>query len=119
MTWIEDAAMHAVLDWQRRGLERHPATFSSPQTPRAIVDGEPRILFSSSNYLGLAERSEVIGAARQAIRTFGAGSGGSRLATGTSTAHELVESTLAAFLDYPDAILFGSGFAANLSLIHI
>ena len=92
MTWIEDTATKALLDWQRRGLERHPATFSSPQTPRAIVDGEPRILFSSSNYLGLAERSEVIGAARQAIRTFGVGSGGSRLATGTSTAHELVRS---------------------------
>ena len=117
MTWIEDTATKALLDWQRRGLERHPATFSSPQTPRAIVDGEPRILFSSSNYLGLAERSEVIGAARQAIRTFGAGSGGSRLATGTSTAHELVESTLAAFLDYPDAILFGSGFAANTGVL--
>ena len=94
MTWIEDAATHTVLDWRQRGLERHPATFSSPQTPRAIVDGETRILFSSSNYLGLAERSEVIEAAWQAVRTFGVGSGGSRLATGTSTAHEHVESSL-------------------------
>ncbi|AWB81404.1 8-amino-7-oxononanoate synthase [Corynebacterium yudongzhengii] len=113
MTWLEASAEQSLNSWRRRGLERIPATFASAPTPEAVIDSRTMVLFSSSNYLGLAQHPRVIEAASRAGAFFGAGSGGSRLTTGTTSAHREVERVFAEFLGYPEAVLFSSGFAAN------
>lgn len=98
-------------------FERFPAKFSSPQTPAAEIDGHTLALFSSSNYLGLAEHPRLIAAACAATRRFGTGTGGSRLTTGTTSLHRELETKLAEFFGSEDAVFFATGYQANLSTI--
>lgn len=114
----------ANLDaWRERGLWRSPAVFASGQEPTArlrasaAADAREAVLFSSSNYLGLAEDPRVVAAAVAATEEFGAGSGGSRLTTGTSDLHLRAESAVARFTGYADAVLFATGYQANVSTL--
>jgi len=116
-TSLEADAATRNTDWAAQGLARFERHFSTGQTPTAEVDGAQRLLFSSSNYLGLAEDPIVIDAAINAARTLGAGSGGSRLTTGTLDAHRQLEAHLAGFFNYPAAVFFATGYQANLSTI--
>lgn len=118
MIWTDAAADEALSTWRADGLERTPVVFSSAQEPLALIDATPLTLFSSSNYLGLAEHPEVIAAASRALESFGAGSGGSRLTTGTTQLHRGVEEAFAAFFGYPDAVFFSTGFHANTAVLH-
>ncbi|MBG9329321.1 8-amino-7-oxononanoate synthase [Corynebacterium belfantii] len=104
------------VGWRERGLERTPAQFSSPQTPHAIIDNRPMLLFSSSDYLGLSEHPFLKNAAIEAITSLGTGSGGSRLTTGSSI-HRSIEIHLAQFFGSPDAAFFASGYQANVTII--
>lgn len=105
--------------WQDAGLARTIADFAGGQDPVAEVDGDPRLLFSSSNYLGLSRHPDVVEAAVHATRKFGTGSGGSRLTTGSTTLHRELEEELADWLDYTDCVVFNSGFAANLAALTV
>ena len=98
-------------------FERFPASFSSSQSPLALIDDRQMHLFSSSNYLGFAEDPRLISAAQQASAAFGVGSGGSRLTTGTTTVHEQLEDSLKIFFGVEDAIFFATGYQANVSTI--
>jgi 8-amino-7-oxononanoate synthase len=73
--------------------------------------------FSSNDYLDFANHPRVIQAAVEALDRYGAGAGASRLVTGTLDLHTDVEERLAAFKGYPAALLFGSGYLANLGVI--
>ncbi|AWB84194.1 aminotransferase class I/II-fold pyridoxal phosphate-dependent enzyme [Corynebacterium liangguodongii] len=117
MAWLEDFSDDTLDTWRAAGLERFPATFSTAQLPTSTIDGREMVLFSSSNYLGLAEHPRVVAAAVRATRTLGAGSGGSRLTTGTTIAHLAAEADFARFLGYPSAVLYSSGFAANTGVL--
>jgi len=75
------------------------------------------VLFSSSNYLGLAEHPDIAHAAKEAIDEYGVGSGGSRLTTGSGKLHIEAEAAVASFTGYPDAVLFASGYQANISTL--
>jgi 8-amino-7-oxononanoate synthase len=108
-----------LRDWRERGLERVPASFSTAQSPEAVVDGDARLLFSSSNYLGLATRPEVVAAARRALDRYGAGSGGSRLTTGTTSLHRELEEELADWLGYPRCVLTATGYQANVAALTV
>lgn len=99
------------------GLHRRLRTFAGPQAPRAQVDGRPLILLASNAYLGLNTHPEVVAAAAAAVAEFGTGSGGSRLITGTSTLHRQLEAELAALKGTEDAVLFGTGYQANVGAI--
>ncbi|MCP1388649.1 8-amino-7-oxononanoate synthase [Corynebacterium sp. TA-R-1] len=118
MSWLDTHATTALEAWRDQGLERTPAVFASAQDPVATIDGAERVLFSSSNYLGLSTDQHVVAAARGALERYGAGSGGSRLTTGTTAEHRLVEEAFARFLGYPDAVFFSSGFHANTAVLH-
>lgn len=114
----------ANLDsWRERGLWRSPAVFASGQAPTTrlrandAVDAHQAVLFSSSNYLGLAEDPRVVDAAVAATKAYGAGSGGSRLTTGTSELHIRAEAAVARFTGYPDAVVFATGYQANISTL--
>lgn len=102
--------------WAGAGLARTLRTFETAQLPHSRIDGADYLLFSSSDYLGLSTHPELVSAATAAIGHFGTGSGGSRLTTGTSI-HSALESELAQFFGFDDAVLFATGYQANHSTI--
>ncbi len=113
-----------MLDLQERldelaglGLSRRMRLVSGPQGPRVTLDGKPVLLLCSNNYLGLADHPRVREAAADAALRYGAGAGSSRLVSGNMTLHRRLEGRLAAFKGSEAALLFGSGYLANMGLV--
>ncbi len=101
----------------RLGLYRRTRLVSGPQGPQVHLDGKPVLLLCSNNYLGLAAHPRVREAAAAAAMRWGVGAGASRLISGTMTVHEELEQRLAAFKRRESALLFGSGYLANIGVI--
>jgi 8-amino-7-oxononanoate synthase len=99
------------------GLHRRLRLVAGPQGPRVILDGTEVLLLCSNNYLGLADHPRVRRAAADAAERFGAGAGASRLISGNMEPHRRLEEHLAEFTGYQAALLFGSGYLANLGTI--
>ena len=89
----------------------------SAQEPDVVCDGQPMIMMSSNDYLGLTNHPKVKEAAIDAIRKFGTGCAGSRFLNGTLAMHEEMEEKLARFLGKEAAAVFPTGFQANLGAI--
>lgn len=98
-------------------LLRRVHALDTPQDPEVTLDGERLILLASNNYLGLAGDPRVVEAAAEAARRWGAGAGSARLITGGVRLHDELEERLAAFKCAPAALLFSSGYLANLGTI--
>jgi 8-amino-7-oxononanoate synthase len=98
-------------------LYRQRKVITSPQGPVVHVDGRPLISFCSNDYLGLANHPQVIKALQQGAERYGVGSGASHLISGHSEAHHTLEQELAEFVKRPRALLFSTGFMANLGII--
>src|SRR4051812_8374779 len=96
------------------GLYRRLRMISGPQGPRVVLDGEPVLLLCSNNYLGLADHPRVRQAAADAAMRWGVGAGASRLVSGSMTIHRRLEESLAEFKDRQAALLYGSGYLAQL-----
>ena len=112
------ADLQARLDELRElGLYRRTRVVSGPQGPRVVLDGRSVLLLCSNNYLGLADHPRVREAAADAAMRWGAGAGASRLVSGTMTIHRRLEERLADFKGTEAAVLFGSGYLANLGVI--
>ncbi len=108
----------ARLDELRRsGLERKLRMVDGPQGPRVLLDRSQVLLLCSNNYLGLADHPRVRRAAADAAERFGTGSGASRLISGNMAPHETLEQRLADFVGSESALLFGSGYLANVGTI--
>jgi 8-amino-7-oxononanoate synthase len=99
------------------GLYRRTRLVSGPQGPNVVLDGRPVLLLCSNNYLGLADHPRVQDAAAEAALRWGVGAGASRLVSGTMTVHSRLEQRIAAFKGTEAALLFGSGYLANLGVI--
>src|SRR5437762_5004024 len=99
------------------GLYRRMRMISGPQGPRVVLDGKPVLLLCSNNYLGLADHPRVREAAADAAMRWGVGSGASRLVSGNMTLHRRLEERLAEFKRAQSALVFGSGYLANLGVI--
>jgi len=82
-----------------------------------VVQGRPTLMFGSNNYLGLTLHPDVIAAARRAVVEYGTGTTGSRTANGTLAIHEQLERQLATWFRKRHAIIFSTGYQANLSLV--
>jgi len=82
-----------------------------------VIGGRPTLMFGSNNYLGLTFDPEVIAAAREAILQYGTGTTGSRTANGTLSLHEDLERALADWFGKKHALIFSTGYQANLSVI--
>jgi len=106
-----------LAELEELGLTRRMRLVSGPQGPRVVLDGKPVLLLCSDNHLGLADHPRVREAAADAAMRWGAGAGASRLACGTMTLHRRLEERLANFLGTEAALLFGSGYLANLGII--
>ena len=102
---------------QDLGLYRRLRMTSGPQGPRVVLDGKPVLLLCSNNYLGLADHPRVREAAADAAMRWGVGAGGSRLVSGTMRIHRKLEERLAAFKGSEAALLFGSGYLANIGVV--
>ena len=94
-----------------------PKALESPQGAWIVVDGARMLNLASNNYLGLANHPYVKAKAQQALEQFGAGAGGARLISGTTSLHLELERRLAHFKGREKALIFGSGMHANLGII--
>lgn len=99
------------------GLLRRRRVLESPQGARVRVDGEEVLSFCSNDYLGLANHPALVQAACECAQRFGVGAGASHLVTGHSAAHHELEQKLAEFAGLPAALLFSTGYMANLGVI--
>ncbi len=96
------------------GLWKVERPFSTPQGPIVRVGDGPELLnLCANNYLGLANDSEVVAAAEEANRRWGAGLASVRFICGTQDIHKQLEAETAAYFGYEDAILFAAAFDAN------
>jgi 8-amino-7-oxononanoate synthase len=101
----------------QQGLRRSRRIVESPQGINLICDGKPVINFCSNDYLGLANHPDVINAFKSAVDTYGVGSGSAHLICGHSSAHHVLEEELAAFTGRDRALLFSTGYMANMGAI--
>ncbi len=98
-------------------LYRSRKTLSSPQATEINVDGKVLTNFCSNDYLGLANHPDVIDACKKGIDLYGVGSGASHLVVGHSHAHHALEEELAEFTGRSRALLFSSGYMANVGTL--
>lgn len=102
---------------KKEGLYRLPALVSGSVDATVYIDGKEMILLSSNNYLGLANHPDVKTAAIDALYKYGAGAGASRLVSGNMEIHEKLEKKTAKFKGSDAAILFSTGYMANVGTI--
>lgn len=107
-----------IASRRSRHLYRRPRVADSPQQPHMSIDGKPLLTFCSNDYLGLANHPEVIRAFQQAANTYGVGSGAAHLVNGHSRPHQQLEEALAAFTGRERALLFSTGYMANLGVVN-
>ena len=99
------------------GLRRFRRTLETAQGPRVTVDGREYAAFCSNDYLGLASDPRLVAAAQEGAARYGVGSGASHLVIGHSSAHEALESALARFVRQPRALVFSTGYMANIGIV--
>ncbi|MCA6572965.1 MAG: 8-amino-7-oxononanoate synthase [Pseudanabaena sp. M090S1SP1A06QC] len=117
--------MSTPYDWLDRNLAsihkanwyRSTQTITSKAGTIATIDGREMLMFASNNYLGLAGDRRLIEAAMSATQMYGTGSTGSRLVTGHLALHEELEQAIANLKNTEAALVFSSGYLANLGAI--
>lgn len=101
-----------------QSLYRQRRMLESPQAPEVQVDGKKYLAFCSNDYLGLANHPDVIKALKDGADRYGVGGGASHLVNGHSQAHHELEEALAEFTGRPRALLFSTGYMANLGAVN-
>ncbi|PKN19461.1 MAG: 8-amino-7-oxononanoate synthase [Deltaproteobacteria bacterium HGW-Deltaproteobacteria-6] len=99
------------------GLYREMRYLQSPQSAHALLAGRDILMLSSNSYLGLCTDDRLKQAAYDAIEQYGTGSGGSRLITGSYEIHKKLEEKIAAFKKTEAALIFNTGYMANVGAI--
>lgn len=102
---------------KQQGLYRTRRVLETAQGVHIRVDGAAKINFCSNDYLGLANHPELIRASRKAVQVWGVGSGSAHLVCGHSAEHHALEEELADFTGRERALLFSTGYMANLGVI--
>lgn len=106
LAYLEGRHLYRRLNWM-----------DDSQSARTVVNGQECILLSSNNYLGLTDYPELKSAALEAVARWGTGAGGSRLTTGNLRLYEELESVIACYKKTEAAIVFSTGYMANLGVI--
>ncbi len=101
----------------QQGLYRSRRIIESPQGINLQIDGRNIVNFCSNDYLGLANHPDVVSAFKTAVDQYGVGSGSAHLICGHSAAHHALEEELAAFTGRDRALLFSTGYMANIGVI--
>lgn len=102
---------------EQKGLRRVRQVVDSPQASHITIDGRDYLAFSSNDYLGLANHPDLIESAGEGARRYGVGAGASHLINGHSCAHHMLEEALAQFSGFPQALLFSTGYMANIGAV--
>ena len=109
--------LRTLLEQRRAdGLYRSRRVVQSAQGTELIIDNQRVLNFCSNDYLGLASHPDVQQAFINGAKKYGTGSGAAHLICGHSAAHHALEEELAAFSGYPRALLFSTGYMANLGV---
>ena len=108
---------HELKQRAAQGLERRRHVLDNAQGVRVSVDGQSFLSFCSNDYLALANHPKLIAALQHGAQQYGGGAGASHLVSGHSTAHYQLEHELAAFVDKPAALLFSTGYMANIGVV--
>lgn len=114
---LHDQALAALEAIDAAGLRRTPRTITTAQGPYFEIDGRRILSFCSNDYLGFAAHPRLLDAARASLEVDGIGAAASRLVSGTMTAHREAEARLATFMGTADAVLFSTGYAANVGTV--
>lgn len=117
MNAFETDVEHTLAAIAAQSLFRRRRIVASPQGVHLTADGRELVNFCSNDYLGLANHPEVIGAFKNAADRYGVGSGSAHLVCGHSMAHHALEEELAEFTGRERALLFSTGYMANLGAI--
>lgn len=112
-----DYLKRELEELQKQGLFRALRLVNGPQDAKIVIGAKSLINLSSNNYLGLSNNERLKNAAIDAIRKFGVGSGASRLISGNMLLHKKLEEKLAQFKKTDAALVFNSGYSANLGVI--
>ncbi len=88
-----------------------------PQDASMVVDGRRVLNYASNDYLGLANHPKVVEAAMRALKRYGLGAASSHMVSGHMRAHHELEENLTDYLSLPKALLFSSGYAANIGIL--
>lgn len=99
------------------GLLRQRRTVTTSQSPRIVVDGKSYLAFCSNDYLGLANHPQLIAALQTGAQQWGVGAGAAHLVSGHFEPHHQLELALAACVGKPAALLFSTGYMANLGVV--
>jgi 8-amino-7-oxononanoate synthase len=112
------AALQAELEKRKvDGLMRQRRLLDSPQAEHIVTNSQAFLSFCSNDYLGLANHPALIAAMQEAAALSGVGSGASNLITGHHRYHDQLEKQLAQFVDMPAALLFSTGYMANIGVL--
>ena len=118
MSLLVDQTLKREIDGLKRsGLYRTLRKIAGPVDTQVSIDGRDVILLSSNNYLGLTNHPRLKEAAAWAVNKYGAGACASRLIAGNMEIHEELEKRIARFKGYQAAIIFSTGYMANIGLI--
>ncbi|MEI8118186.1 MAG: 8-amino-7-oxononanoate synthase [Methylophilaceae bacterium] len=99
------------------GLLRQRRLLDSPQAEHIVANNQHFLSFCSNDYLGLANHPDLIATMQSAAQASGVGSGASNLITGHHRYHDNLEKQLAKFVQMPAALLFSTGYMANIGVI--
>jgi 8-amino-7-oxononanoate synthase len=112
------ASLQLALDKRKaEGLLRQRRLLDSPQAEHIVANNKPYLSFCSNDYLGLASNPELIATMQKAAGDSGVGSGASGLVTGHHRYHDDLEKQLAKFVNMPAALLFSTGYMANIGVL--
>ncbi len=106
-----------LAELEHAGLKRRRRILEGAQGAHVRVDGEDLLSFASNDYLGLANHPEPVVAAQLAAARHGVGAGASHLLSGHHALHHRLEEALATFVGLPAALLFSTGYMANLGVL--
>ena len=108
---------HTLVSMKENHLFRTMKTIESAQSAHIMIDGRDYVLMASNDYLDIANHPHVRDAVFQASSVYGFGSGGSRLTTGNTVLHDALERKISSYKETEAAIVFNTGYVANLATI--
>ena len=114
---MTEALQRRLAERRQQSRYRKRRVLETAQGPRVVVDGREFLLFCSNDYLGLANHPQLIAAMQNAAQQYGVGGGASHLVCGHSALHHQLEERLAEITGRDRAILFSTGYMANLGTV--
>lgn len=115
---VFDPLQNALQKRHNMDLYRSRTPLGSPQGRQVVIEARAYLNFCSNDYLGLANHPELVAAVQQGVARWGVGSGASHLVCGHFLPHQTFEYRFAKWVGKPAALLFSSGYMANLAVIN-